>query len=273
MSEQVLDNQIGTNDTTTQAVDDTATAEPTTQAGEPQNEPLQQDDNAGGGVQTTGDNGQGEGEPQDDFKLDIKFNKQHLSLNREDAVKYAQMGKKYEEMSDTLNTLKYLASQDGISVEELVKNVKDGIEAEVEQHIRDKATIDGELDEEIFNALMEADKSKRGKAYEDMLQSEQDKLAKEEENEIKKLSSEFNYLKSQIPELNDFNDVPEDVIQIREDNGISLFDAYLRYAYETGLQVQKQKEQEKKNAVSAIGGVNDNNGDGTYDALMRGIWG
>lgn len=275
MSEQVLDNQIDTNDTNTQAVDDTATGEPTTQAGEPQNEPLQQDDNVGGEVQTTGDNGQGEGEPQDDFSLDIKYNKQHIKLNREDAVRFAQMGKKYEEITPMLDTLKYLASQDNITIEELVNNVKDGIEAEIEQHIRDKATnADGEFDEEIYNALLEADKSKRGKAYEDMLQSEKDRQEKEEQDEIQVLSSEFNYLKSQIPDLQNFDDVPDEVIKLRDENGITLFDAYLRYAYAHGVKVQKEQEQQQLNATSAIGNITPDNSDkGSIDALMRGIWG
>ena len=229
---------------------------------------------------TTGDESQSEDvkdtqEPQqqaDDFSLDIKYNKEHLSLNREDAIKYAQMGKKLEALDPTLKKLEYLAASDNKSLKEFVEETVNAIDMQKEQAFRDKA--DG--DEEIFQALLEKDKADRGKAYEKMIESQKAQEEQEEQDEIKTLSQEFNELKKQVPKFQQFESVPDKVLEIRNKNGISLYDAYLRYQYENAKLSNKEAENQQKNADGSTGAIKSDSAGSTpkwEQELMAGIWG
>lgn len=209
---------------------------------------------------------------QDDFSLDIKYNKEHLSLNREEATKYAQMGKKLEALDPTLKKLEYLASADSKTLKDFVEDTVNAIEQQREEYLRNKA--DG--DEEIFEALLEKDKADRGKAYEKMLESQRAKEQQEEQDEIKILSKEFNLLKQQVPEFQQFNDVPDKVLDIRNKNGISLYDAYLRHKFENTKQSEQEKNNQSNNATQSVGAIKGDNANGKpkwEQELMAGIWG
>ncbi|MGN0173492.1 MAG: hypothetical protein ACI39F_03535 [Acutalibacteraceae bacterium] len=225
--------------------------------------------------ENTTESAESEEQQADDFSLDIKYNKEHISLNREDAIKYAQMGKKLEALDPTLKELEYLAASDGKSLKEFVKQTIEMIEAEKEQAFRDKA--DG--DEEIFQALLEKDKADRGKAYEKMLEAQKAQEEQAEQDEIKTLSSEFNTLKKEVPEFQDksFENVPEKVLEIRNKNGISLYDAYLRYQFENAKLSQKEADNQRSNADSSTGAVKPDNSAGATPnwekELLKGIWG
>lgn len=223
---------------------------------------------------TTSESQERTDEGVDDFSLDIKYNKQALSLNREDAIKYAQMGKKYEALNPTLKQLEYLAMSDGKSLKDFVQATIEAIDAEREQVLKDKAGGD----EEIFQALLAKDKADRGKAYDDMIASQKAKEEQEEQDEIKLLSQEFDNLKKQVPEFQDkqFESVPDKVLAIRNNNGISLYDAYLRYEYENAKSVEKEKQNQKDNALNSTGAVfgKDISSKPNWEKeLLKGIWG
>lgn len=215
-----------------------------------------------------------EKEQSDDFSLDIKFNKQKFSLNREDAVKYAQMGKKLEAISPTLKELEYLAASDGKTLKEFVTATVEAIEAQKEEAFREKAGDD----EEIFQALLAKDKADRGKAYDEMISSQKAEEEQHEQDEIKALSTEFNLLKKQVPEFQSkqFEEVPDRVIEIRNENKISLYDAYLRYNFENERSRAEEIENQKNNSDNSTGEVNSAVASGASNwekELMKGIWG
>lgn len=233
---------------------------------------------------TTGDENQSEDvkaqdtkEPQqqaDDFSLDIKYNKEFISLNRDDAIKYAQMGKKLEALDPTLKELEYLAASDGLSLKDFVRETVEAIDMQKEQAFRDKA--DG--DEEIFQALLEKDKADRGKVYEQMLEAHKKQDEQVKQDEIKTLSSEFNSLRRHVPEFQDkgFENVPDKVLEIRNKNDISLFDAYLRYQFENSRASEKEIVNQRLNAENSTGGIKVSgvaNAPNWEQELMKGIWG
>lgn len=211
---------------------------------------------------------------EDDFSLDVKYNKQNRSLNREDATRYAQMGLKFESMQPTLKKLQYLAAADGQSLESLVDSIVSGIENDKLKAFKAKA--DG--DEEILNALIEADKRKAGKAYEDWQESERKAEEESQRDEIKVLANEFNTLQKEVPEFQGkgFESVPDEVLMIRDKNNISLFDAYLRYENANRQKAEAEKQKQDVNAMHSTGSVKGEGGNSKpkWEAeLMKGIWG
>lgn len=210
----------------------------------------------------------------DDFSLDIKYNKVSRSLNREDATRYAQMGLKFESLQPTIKKLQYLAAADGQTFEGLVDGIVNGVEADKLEKFKAKANGD----EEILNALIEADKRKAGKAYDDMIAAEQKAEEESKQDEIKTLANEFNTLQKEIPKFSDnkFESVPEEVLKIREKNNITLLDAYLRYENSNRLKAEKEKQKQFDNAMHSTGslkGEGSNNKPKWEDELLKGIWG
>lgn len=62
--------------------------------------------------------------PAADEGLEVKFNKQTHRLSREDAVRYAQMGMKYDSVEPLFKTLKALAAAEGKPLNEWVEGLK-----------------------------------------------------------------------------------------------------------------------------------------------------
>ena len=215
-----------------------------------------------------------EGSVNDEFYLQVKYNKKTQSLNRDDAVRYAQMGLKLESMQPTLKKLQYIAVAGGQSLEGLVDDIVSGIEnSKLEKF---KAKADG--DEEILNALVAEDKRKAGKAYDEWQEAERKAEEQDRQDEIKTLADEFYTLQKEIPKFSEkkFESVPEEVLRIREKNNISLYDAYLRYRHSNLLSAQKEKKKQEDNAFHSTGEITNGGADDKPNwesELLRGIWG
>ena len=226
-----------------------------------------------GTEQAVADDGSQE-KSEDDFELTVKYNKQTQNLGRQDATRYAQMGLKYEAMQPTLAKLQYLAAADNKTLEALVDGIVEGVESAKLEGFKQKANGD----EEILNALIQADKQKGTKAYKDWQEAEAKALEREQQDEIRTLATEFNTLQKEVPEFQGkkFEDVPEEVLSIREKNDISLYDAYLRYE-DKNRRLSKEAEQtQSQNASTSVGSVNDSGAQGKpswEESLMQGIWG
>ncbi len=57
--------------------------------------------------------------------LEVKYNKQHHTLSREEATHYAQMGMKYESVEPLLSTLKTVAEREGKTLKDWVHGVSE----------------------------------------------------------------------------------------------------------------------------------------------------
>ena len=211
---------------------------------------------------------------EDEFSLQVKYNKQTQNLSKDDAVRYAQMGLKYESMQPTLKKLQFLAVSDNTTLEKFVDSIVDGVEQSKLQRFERKANGD----KEILEALIQEDKRKGGKAYEEWQEAERKALEKEEQDEIKTLATEFGECLKQLPQLNGkkFEDVPEAVLQLREKHNISLLDAYLRYEHGNRVASQKAIDKQRENAETSTGSVVSSDGEttsGLSKELLGALWG
>ncbi len=55
--------------------------------------------------------------------LEVKFNKQQVTLSRDDAIRYAQKGMKYDNVLPLLDTLRDVAMRRGVSLADLVESL------------------------------------------------------------------------------------------------------------------------------------------------------
>lgn len=265
---EVAEVETTTDETTN--VGEEVTEEVTTVAEQPE------DNTADEQESTQGDEAASEegSEPEDEFSLQVKYNKKTQNLSKDDAVRLAQMGMKFESMQPTLKKLQYLAISDNTTLEKFVDSIVEGIEKSKLERFERKANGD----QEILDALIQEDKRKGGKAYEEWQEAERKALEKEEQDEIKALATEFGECLKQLPQLNGkkFEDVPEAVLQLREKHNISLLDSFLRYEHSNRIASQKAIDKQRKNAESSTGSVvsSDGTGEGGLSKeLLGALWG
>ena len=201
--------------------------------------------------------------------LEVKFNKQHKSLNKEEAVKYAQMGMNYERFEPLIAKLDYLAAVNGVTREQFIEGqLKSKEDAERQSLIERFGN-----DEETINAMMEFTKQKHQKAYDEMIARQKaDEEAAEESTEAR-IAGEFATLCEEFPELAEkgFKGLPK---QVKQDsfNGENLFNAYLRHLHRESKNIAADKKQEEAAANHSTGSMESQGESSSMgDAFLNGL--
>lgn len=145
---------------------------------------------------TTPDNGEKE------ILIPVKFNKEIINLNFEEATQLAQKGLKFDLISKEYDDLKQLAKGKGQSVTEFLKALKAGQIDNRKSELLEKCGGNEELALHIFEL--------ESKALND------DEMG-------------FSEVKEQFPELKSISDLPESVIESAKLKGTLLLDELLRY--------------------------------------------
>lgn len=170
--------------------------------------------------------------PQDEFDL-IKYNKEEVQIPVTDRQKYLQQGYYYEnKVAPELDSLKqqtqYLDRMAKISGYETTEELFEAIE-QAEQEAERQRYADAGIDEETFNRLLESHPDVQ---FARTMRSEQETQQRAMQ-EVHELLDEF-------PELAG-KELPQEVIDLQSQRGLSLLDAYLRVNYKT---LAQQKEQD-----------------------------
>ncbi len=87
------------------------------------------------------------------------------------------------------------------------------------------------------------------------------------EEQLKELSNSF-------PEYKTLEDVPKEVLDLSENEKISLFDAMLRYRFSEEQKINAEKQTQKQNTQSSAGSLKSSDmgyAENVYSALVRGI--
>lgn len=202
--------------------------------------------------------------------LEVKFNKQYKSLNRDETVKYAQMGMNYERFEPLLSKIDYLAAVNGVTREQFVEGQLKAFEDAQRQSIIERFGSD----EEIVDAMMEYTKQKHQKAYSDMLakQKTDEKIA--EETQEVRIAKEFTRLCKEFPELAEkgFDGLPK---QVKEAGflGENLMNAYLQYKHNENKNIAAAKKQAEFAAQKSAGSMGTQSVDfnSVNDAFLKGL--
>lgn len=218
-----------------------------------------------------GDTNNANGGAEDDF-LPVKFLHEERTLNREDAIRYAQMGMNYERFEPMISKLDYLAAVQGITREEYIeqqlKNQEDAMRKEIaEQYGEDENTI---------NEMMEFKKQKHRQAYDAMIAKAKADEKAAEENTESRLAEEFAGLVSEFPELEgkEFKDLPKSVKQAGF-NGEKLLNAYLQHKHRESKTIAAAKAQAEAAAKKSTGSMHTDGEaqSSVIDAMLKGVRG
>lgn len=237
-------------------------------------EPQEQADESDQGTESTGE---AESKAEDNVQSDditIRYLHEDLKLSLDEAKRYAQMGKHYEEnVKETMESLDYLAAAQGKSVKEFVSELIEG----AEKTYRDELV--GNLGENnpIVEELMELRRTKNKQAYEEAVteRSAKEKAAAEEaqKSATLKLAEQFESLREVFPEYDTVEKVPDTVIKRAMKSG-DLEKELLRFEKNERQRVEAAKANTEKNKNENIGSVQSKQGEsGIMEAFLQGIRG
>lgn len=157
------------------------------------------------------------GEPEAERVIRARFNGEDREVSWDQAKAYVEMGMKWESFRENHEKLKRLALARGVSVSRLIESM-----AEPKEN------------------LMAPGESEAG----------QEKL-------LDRLAGDFEVLSEVVPEIHGVNDVPEAVFSLAIEQGISLYDAYLRFHYEEGRRFAREQAAQQAARNSSVGSLRD----------------
>ena len=136
--------------------------------------------------------------------IPVKFNKEIINLNFEEATQLAQKGLKFDLIAKEYDDLKQLAKGNGQSVAEFLKAIKAGQINNRKSELLEKCGGNEELALHILELESKA--------------SDDDEMG-------------FSEVKEQFPEFNSISDLPGSVIESAKLKGTLLLDELLRYKH------------------------------------------
>ncbi len=209
-------------------------------------------------------------ESADDSFLDVEFYRESKSLSRDEAVKYAQMGMNYEKLEPVISKIDYLAAINGVTREQYIEQQLQNQEASMRKEIAEKYGND----ENIINEMVDFQKQKHKKAYEDMIAKAKADEKTAEENTETRLAEEFAGLVAEFPELEgkSFKDLPKTVKQAGF-GGEKLLNAYLQYKHKEAKNIAAAKAQAEEAAKKTAGSMKtDGDKVNATDPFMEGLF-
>lgn len=207
---------------------------------------------------------------QQPITIPIQFNHESRELSLEEAQSLAQKGLKFEELSPTLEKIRFLAAANGKSMQEMVDALAESQDKQLYQSIL--AECDG--NEALANRLFDAEKLKRQTAAESAQKEAAAAQEKEKADLAKRLADEFVELQQEFPELAEFSAVPKSVLDAAV-KGKNLTDAYMRYQRAESKKVSAAKATQEQAAKASAGSQAEGAGETTnptIDAMLAGVW-
>ena len=207
---------------------------------------------------------------QQPITIPIQYNHESRELTLEEAQSLAQKGLKFDELSPTLEKIRFLATANGKSMQEMVDALAESQDKQLYQSILTEC--DG--NEAIAQRLFDAEKAKRQSLYEDNQKQAAAAQEKEKADLAKRLADEFVELHREFPELAEFSAVPKAVLDAAV-KGKNLTDAYLRYQRAESKKVSAAKATQEQAAKVSAGSQAEGAGETTnptIDAMLAGVW-
>lgn len=201
----------------------------------------------------------------------VRFKHKDMELSAEDAKNYAQKGMKYDELAPMLDDLNYLATIKERKPHELLKELINLEENNYKEDIIERVGEDEEAVELLMEKYRAQNKSKFEAAKEGLKKAEEDAELREVEALEGRIATEFGELSEAFPEIQRIEDVPKTVLKEAE-NGKNLFDAFLRYKYAEGKNIEKARQTALNNAKASAGNMSAPSGeDAVLDAFLKGL--
>lgn len=210
-----------------------------------------------GAVNDAGNGTEGSFEDTSDY-IEVSFGEEVRSLNRDEATYYAQRG---IELDQVYQELDYIATTQGLTVDEFLKAQRDARETAYRQQLETRVT-----DEEAIEDLMNLYRSKEDEKYEQAKLGRKKAEEAERQSRESRIADDFIKLQKEFPEVKDFKSLPASVKQAAA-NGKDLLAEFLLYQHREGQAVKKAEETAKAAAAASGGSVKSANVDENADRL------
>ena len=192
----------------------------------------------------------GEQSPSAPDFLEVKFNKQAVTLSREDATRYAQKGMKYDTVEPLLVTLREAAAREGKTLAAWVEGVA--------------ATARDTTPTPTDDPTHGVEEPQQGTT-----ENGGDALAA-------RLAEDYLILRREVPEVGGFDTLPPETLREAAESGISLLDAYLRHEHRERCRIAAAQAAQHAAAAAAVGSQADAaipELSSAERAMLRGVWG
>lgn len=246
-------------------------AEPVAETIEGENEQAKQDE---GGNETEGESEVTPPAPASNESFTVRFNHQDRKLTAEEAKKYAQLGLKYESQKSIYDRLDYGAALAGVSVDKFVDDAVSRPEAEHRKHLEEmygEGAEEVEIGMDIFRKKRNADYQK----FVDGKKAEAEEAEKKAKTDMRaRLADEYIELKAEIPDVPEYEKLPDSVIREAASGKRDLLSAYLRYERAEKLKIDAAKKAEAAAGTASAGGKGskESENDSVLDEFTKGVW-
>lgn len=214
--------------------------------------------------------------------LEIRYNKQLKGLTKEQAAVYAQKGMKYEQKyeqydkmfdtyKDTYTNLERIADLSGVSVEDFLN----GYEAKLDRDYENKLAERFGEDKDTINELMRLYSIDKQQKLDSAAENRAAAKEQEEKSLSQRLASEFEQMKSDFPELEDFISLPAEVKRAAF-GGMPLPYAYLMFKHTEHLkaeQAQKAQQQAAEKTTGSMSAADTDNYTDKERRYLKALWG
>lgn len=212
----------------------------------------------------------------DDFALDIRYNGQNQTLNREQATTLAQKGMNYDKINERLQqalnnpVLKVLesnAKKAGMSVEDYANRMAQFQDTmNIQQIAKEFKSQHQDASDEVATAYANEVYKNR---LADIAKKDAEAAKASEQAEQNKLIAEVQAFTQRFPDV-DIEKLPADVID-DINAGTPLMEAYLSYENQQLRNRLSNHDTNEKNKNNSVGKVSDNSGSGKTDPFLEGL--
>ncbi len=200
-------------------------------------------------AETEGATQQTAGTDDNAVTIPVQFNHEIREVPLEEAQPYIQKGMKLDALAPTLDKLRLIAAANGRTLEETAEDIYGAFERQHREAILqqvggNEAAADALMEKKRgeWQAGFEAAKSTAAKAEEDSRQALAERLA-----------SEFAEVAKDFPEMQQFADVPQEVVNDAVKNKRNLYDAFLRYRQRESVKATQNQQAQQRAAAASTG--------------------
>lgn len=215
----------------------------------------------------------------DDFSLDIRYNGQNQTLNREQATTLAQKGMNYDKINEklqqalnnpVLKVLEQNAKKAGMSVEDYANRMAQFQDTlNIQQIAKEFQSQNPDVSDAVANKYANEVYKNR---LADIAKQEAETAKANEQAKQNKLLAEVQAFNSRFPDV-DIEKLPNEVID-DINAGTPLMEAWLTYENQQLRNRLSNRNTNDRNRTNSVGKVSDNSGSGKdVDPFVQGLLG
>lgn len=202
--------------------------------------------------------------------VSVQYNHKNRDFTKEEAINFIQKGMHTEALRAKLE---YLAKAQGTDVNSLVEKIVLAPETAYRRHLEQLYGKDSQ-DVEIGMAIY---REKQNKEYKQLMAERENSINEQKKTESvnSRLAEEYLVLKSEMPDVPEYSELPDSVIIEAAEGKRDLYSAYLHYLHKEKKEIDAAKKAQQAAATASSGRMGLSNADGVTSAernFLSGLW-